>query len=117
MIKIEHVLLSIGFLLLFFCIDIIGGKKEEVNVLVLDKVYTPSSTSVGVNNAYSGGEVYNTTTVNYEPEKFTIIVKYNKEIYTLEVTSKKYYEINKNDELKVNLVKGCVTGLNHGLTE
>ncbi|WP_271770411.1 hypothetical protein [Aquimarina algiphila] len=112
---------SIGLIFIFIPSILLSGviidgsmaNEERFNGTVIDKHFVDNHSNLQVGTIYDlNGKQKAITTVEYQPDKFTIIVKTkDNAIHRITISSNIYYTTAINDTVNCVITKGFFTGL------
>lgn len=102
-----------GVILLFVLVlsvdcFILGGNYQSVTGVVMDKVYTPSSSSVGVGVASTGKGVGPVMVSSSESEKWIAIVQVDNKIDSYQIDPQTYYRIEAGQTITMQCLRSKI---------
>ena len=98
-------------IVVLFVLDVALGTSQQIEVTVIEKTYTPSSTSVGVvTGTTSNGNTGSGVVVTSTSEKYTLIVEdITGDVFSTKVDAKIYALAEKDKKIIITIIIGWLT--------
>lgn len=101
--------------IIFIIVDISLSTSKQIEVVVIEKSYTPESTGVGIaTGTTSSGNVGTGVVVTSESEKFILIVQDNfGDVFSKEVNAKNYSTVKPGDKIMISIRIGWISKMRY----